>query len=142
MESISIDYQGYLVTTEKHLLNVQHIHKWLSEESYWNKGISLETVQKFFDNSFCIGTVINGETIGFGRLVTDYAVVAYLADVFVREGHRGKGLGKMMMKVLFDIDWVKQLRAVMLATRDAHELYRPFGFTELPTPERYMKLNR
>ena len=141
MQPITFDFKGYTITTDKSLLNVNAVHQWLSENSYWSPGVTFEKVKKGFDNSFGIGVLANGEQVGYGRLITDYASFAYLADVYVTEDHRGKGLGKAMMKTLFDLEWVRGLRGVMLATRDAHDLYRQFGFTELPTPERFMKLN-
>jgi GNAT superfamily N-acetyltransferase len=141
MEPITTAHNGYTITTDKNLMNVNDVHKWLSEESYWVKDIAFETVKTGFDNSFCIGALLGNEQIAYGRLITDYAAFAYLADVYVKEEHRGKGICKAMMKILFEQDWVKQLRGVMLATRDAHDLYRQFGFAELPNPERFMKLN-
>lgn len=140
MEPVNIEYKGYLITTDKSLMQPTAIHKWLSEESYWVKDIPFETVQTTFNNSFCIGILKNKEQIGYARLVTDYAVFGYLADVFVKEEHRGQGLSKEMIRILLGLDWVKQLRRIMLATKDAHELYRQFGFDALPEPERMMGL--
>jgi GNAT superfamily N-acetyltransferase len=139
MQPVSKTYNEYLVTTDKNQLQPLAIHKWLSEESYWAQGVSFDTVKRSIDNSFCIGILCNKEQIGFGRLITDYATFAYLADVYVQQEHRGKGLSKLMMQLLFEQDWVKELRGVMLATRDAHGLYKQFGFAALETPERYMK---
>lgn len=141
MQPVTIHYQGYIITTDKALMNMHEVHKWLSEESYWVPGITLDKVKTAFNNSYCIAAIINDQQIAYGRLVTDYALFAYLADVYVMEEHRGKGIGKEMMKVLFEQDWVKQLRGVMLATKDAHTLYSQFGFTGIPDPDRYMKLS-
>ncbi len=139
--SVTINHDGYTITTDKSLMKVEDVHRWLSEESYWSKDIAFEKVKTSFDNSFCIGAVSDDKQIAFGRLITDYGAFAYLADVYVVEEHRGKGICKAMMKILFELDWVMQLRSIMLATRDAHDLYRQFGFSELPNPERYMKKN-
>jgi GNAT superfamily N-acetyltransferase len=89
-----------------------------------------------------VGIVIDGRQIGFGRLITDYATFGYLADVYVEVTHRGKGLSKKMMEVLFDQEWVKGLRGIKLQTADAHSLYRNYGFTECKFPERMMELSR
>jgi GNAT superfamily N-acetyltransferase len=139
---INVDYDGYLITTDKSLMNVQDIHKWLSTEAYWCPQIPFETVKTAFDNSYCIGAIKDGRQIAYGRLVTDHATFGYLADVYVEEEHRRKGISKQMMQLLFDLDWVKKLRHLALATRDAHELYKQIGFVPLKYPERYMQILR
>ena len=101
-----------------------------------------EVFKRSFDNSFCIGVIIDGKQVGYARLITDYATYAYLADVYVLEEHRGKGISKEMMSVLFDIEWVKGLRRIMLATKDAHDLYRKVGFRNSNFPERIMEIAR
>lgn len=141
MQPVTVHYQGYTITTDKSLMNVQEVHKWLSEESYWVPGITFDKVKTAFNNSYCIAAIINNKQIAYGRLITDYSLFAYLADVYVIEEHRGKGIGKEMMSVLFEQEWVKQLRGVMLATRDAHSLYSRLGFTAVSNPDRYMKLS-
>ena len=142
MPTIHYDYNGYLITTDKQLMKVEDIHKWLSEEAYWCSHIPLDTVKTAFEHSFCIGALIDGRQVPYGRLITDYATTGYLADVYVEEAHRGKGISKKMMDLLFDLDWVKKLRAIKLATRDAHELYRRYGFTESKPDGRNMELMR
>lgn len=118
------------------------IYKWLSEDAYWCAGIPFQRFKTSFDNSFCIGALIGETQVGYGRLVTDYASFAYLADVFVTEPHRGKGISKKMMEVLFGLEWVMQLRRIMLATRDAHGLYTQVGFAGCTFPERLMEITR
>jgi GNAT superfamily N-acetyltransferase len=140
MEQVT-NYNNYLITTDKSVMNSTEIHQWLSEESYWAKGIPFELFQTAFDHSFCVGAMHNGRQVGFGRLITDYATFAYLADVYVEEQHRGKGISKAMMKTLFDLEWVKQLRRIKLMTLDAHELYKQFGLHAYQFPERAMELN-
>ena len=142
MTPLTTRYLDYTITTDKSLMNINDVHKWLSEESYWCKGIDFETYKKAFDNSFCIGTIYKGRQIGYARLVTDYVILGYLADVFVTEEHRGKGISKRMMEVLMGLDWVKQLWVLRLATTDAHELYRKFGFSSILHPEKMMELIR
>jgi GNAT superfamily N-acetyltransferase len=142
MESITIDFKGYTITTDKRLMKVHDVHKWLSEVSYWCKDIPFDIFHKGFDNSFCIGALKDGRQIAFGRLVTDFATLAYLADVYVEESHRGQGISKKMMEIIFDLDWVKGLRGIKLGTKDAQGLYRQFGFTEIKHPERIMEIVR
>lgn len=139
---INISYNGYLITTDKTKMLPEAIHKWLSTEAYWCKHIPFNIVKTAFDNSYCIGVLKEDKQIAYARLITDYATFAYLADVYVEEPHRGQGLSKQMMQVLMELDWVKGLRKMMLATLDAHELYKQFGFTPLPISERYMEISR
>ena len=142
MSPININYVGYLITTDKTLMKVNDVYKWLSEESYWCKQIPFETFKASFDNSYCIGALICDRQIAYGRLVTDYATFGYLADVYVEEAHRGKGISKKMMQLLFGLNWVKGLRHLALATKDAHGLYKQVGFVPLQIPERYMQILR
>ncbi len=112
LSPINIDYKGYTITTDKSRMKVDDIYKWLVEEAYWCKGIPYETFKTSFDNSYCIGALIDGRQVGYARLITDYATFGYLADVYVEEGHRGKDISKKMMQLLFDLDLDKgQLRA-------------------------------
>lgn len=138
----TLHLDDYEITTDRSRLQVETVHQWLSTESYWAKGIPFDLVKTSFDNSFVIGILNNGKQVGYARMVTDYATFAYLADVYVEEPHRGKGLSKAMMNLIMGQDWVKKLRRIMLATLDAHALYAPFGFTEPTFPERYMEINR
>ncbi len=142
MQPITIDYKGYTITTDKSLMKVHDVHKWLSEESYWCKGVPFTTFKASFDNSFCIGALNGDKQIAFARLITDYATFGYLADVYVEGTHRGKGISKKMMETLFGLDWVKGLKSIKLATKDAHGLYKQFGFTECKYPERIMEISR
>lgn len=140
MQPISVQHGEYLFTTDKALLHPEQVHKWLTESSYWSEGIPYEIVKGAFDNSFTIGILHKDEQVGYARLITDYTTFAYLADVYVLEAHRGKGLSKLMMQMIFDQPWVKQLRRVMLATRDAHTLYAQYGFTAIGNPDKLMEL--
>lgn len=142
LQPVTIPYRSYLITTDKVQLQPEAIHRWLSTESYWAKGIPYEAVQTSFDHSFTIGVLFNGAQIGGARLITDYAVFGYLADVYVETAHRGQGISKEMMRVMMSLDWVKNLRRLMLATSDAHGLYRQCGFEELASPDRIMEILR
>ena len=142
MEHISLTIDGYLITSDKTRMFPDQVYTWLHEHSYWAKDLPREVFDRSFAHSFAIGIVKDGAQVGFARLITDYASFAYLADVYVEESHRGKGLSKIMMDQLFSLDWVKGLRRIMLATRDAHELYKQYGFTQLTIPDRMMEISR
>ena len=129
---------AYLVTTDKGRLNLEVVHSFL-KTSYWAAGISADVVTRSVQNSLAFGLFESDEQVGFARVVTDYATFAYLADVFVPESYRGQGLGKWMMKVAFSHPELQGLRRWMLATRDAHGLYREHGFTELENPQIFME---
>lgn len=140
MAHVTINEDGYTITTDKEKMVIEDIHRWLSEEAYWSKGIPFGVVKVAFDNSFCVGVLYEGHQVGYARLVTDYATFAYLADVFVEEAHRGKGLSTAMLDVLLGMPWVKGLRRAMLATIHAHGLYEKYGFGACRYPERLMEL--
>jgi GNAT superfamily N-acetyltransferase len=129
---------AYLMTTDKARLDLAVIHGFL-KTSYWAGGIPAETVRRSVENSLTFGLFAEGEQVGFARVVTDCATFAYLADVFVLETHRGRGLGKWMMEVVTSHPDLQGLRRWMLATRDAHDLYREHGFAELEEPQIFME---
>ncbi len=138
VQPIDIMYDGYHITSNKALLHVDQVHDWLSKYSYWAVNIPYDIVETSFQHSFTIGILKDKEQVGYARLITDYAVFGYLADVYVKEEHRGKGLSKIMMQAIMEQGWVKGCRRLMLATKDAHDLYRQFGFTDLPNPDKIM----
>jgi len=122
-------------------LDIDAIHAFLTT-TYWSPGISREVVARAVAGSVCVGAFDGEAQVGFARLVTDRATFAYLADVYVLEPYRGAGLARRMLDALFAEVNVKQLRRMMLATRDAHALYAQYGFTPLGAPERFMELHR
>ena len=126
------------MTTDKARLDLEVIHSFL-KSSYWAAGISADVVIRSVENSLAFGLFEGDEQVGFARVVTDYATFAYLADVFVLEPHRGQGLGKWMMEVVLSRPELQGLRRWMLATRDAHDLYRKHGFAELKEPSIFME---
>ncbi|MCE3228871.1 MAG: family acetyltransferase [Bacteroidetes bacterium] len=130
----------FLISDDKSRLDVDLIHTYLSKESYWAQNIPFERVKKSIDGSVCFGVYHNSKQIGFARVITDHSSFGYLADVFILEPYRGKGLSKELMKFIMDYPGFKDYRRFMLATRDAHELYKQFGFTPLSTPERFMEI--
>lgn len=129
----------YSISTEKPRLDVGAIHAFLSR-SYWSPGIPLEVVQRAIDHSLCFGVFHGADQVGFARVITDRTTFAYLADVYILEGHRGKGLSKWLMSVIMGHADLQGLRRFMLATRDAHGLYRSFGFREPAHPSRLMEI--
>ncbi len=128
----------YEVSTDASRLDLQAVHAFLSS-TYWSPGIPFEVVERALSNSVCVGAYDGMTQVGFARMVTDKATFAYLADVFVLEAHRGKGLSKQMLQALLQLPELQGLRRVMLATRDAHGLYASFGFTPLSNPSRFME---
>jgi len=131
----------YTITTDKSRLEVDMIHRYLSEESYWAKNIPLELVERSIENSLCFGAFEDDRQIGFARVVTDYAVFAYVGDVFVLDSHRGRGVSKQLMQAVRDHPDLQQLRRWHLLTRDAHKLYEQVGFRALETPEWHMEIS-
>jgi N-acetylglutamate synthase-like GNAT family acetyltransferase len=130
----------YEISTDRARLDVALIHRWLSEESYWAKGVPRDVVERSIENAICFGIFdANGGQVGFARVITDKATFAYLADVFVLEAHRGKGLSKTLMAEILAHPELQDLRRWLLATWDAHGLYAQFGFTPLDRPERIME---
>ena len=129
----------YHISTDQEKLDVALIHGFLTE-SYWAKGIPLKVVQKSIENSLCIGAYDEqGNQVGFARVVTDKATFAYLADVFVLDAYRGKGISKQIMEVYDQHPELQGLRRHMLATSDAHGLYKKYGFQPIDQPEILMQ---
>ncbi len=128
----------YEISTEPARLDFDAIHRYLSEDSYWARGISREVVERSIAGSLPFGLYRGGDLAGFARAVTDRATFAYLGDVFVLPAHRGHGLGVWLVETVLSHPDLQGLRGFMLATEDAHGLYERFGFRALPTPERWM----
>lgn len=128
----------YTISTEKTKLNVEAIHDYLCNRSYWAMGRSLDDVKKSIDNSICFGLYDSkGNTLGFARVVTDTVVYAYIMDLFIFEEFQGKGLSKKLIKHILEQPDL-QVRLWFLATDNAHDLYEKFGFSRISDPERYM----
>ncbi len=131
----------YDISADKERLDVATIHEYLTQ-SYWSQGVPRAIVERAIEGSLCFGVFLQGKQVGFARVVTDKATFAYLADVFILEPHRGKGLSKRLMQFIFAHPDLQGLRRFMLATNDAHGLYKQFGFTELSNPAHFMELHR
>lgn len=129
----------YTISDERARLDMALIHRFISEDSYWGQGRPIEVVRRSVDNSMPFGIYHGAEMVGFARIVTDCATFAWLADVFIVEAHRGRGLSKWLMEVVLAHPDLQGLRRWLLATKDAHKLYRQFGFDELRRPERFME---
>ncbi len=128
---MEVEKGDYTISNNKNRLQIQVIHSFLSTQSYWAEDIPLALVQKSIDNSLCFGIYYKGVQVGFARLITDKATFAYLADVFIVELHRAKGLSKWLMEYIQNYPEVQGLRRWMLATKDAHNLYSQFGWEKL-----------
>jgi len=145
----------FLVSTDPARLDLDVIHGFLTN-CYWAKGIPREIVARSIEHSLCFGVYDEGgeksqlsqktgrsgaPQVGFARVISDFATIAYLGDVFVLESHRGHGLGKWMMECVMQHPALQGLRRWILLTRDAHGLYTQFGFRPLKAPDRYMELH-
>jgi len=130
---------SFYISTDKSKLDLKLIHNFLSNDSYWAKGRTIETVRKSIDNALCFG-VFNGEKqVGFARIVTDYAVFAWILDVFILSNYRKNGLGKMLMDSIMNHGELQRLQRWGLATDDAHGLYQQYGFQIVKRPETFME---
>lgn len=127
------------ISTDKNRLDVAFITAFISN-SYWAKGRSIEAMQTCIDNSLCFGVFLQNKQIGFARVVTDFGQFAYIMDLFIDEKHRGKGYSKELIKRILEFDALKNVKVWRLATSDAHDLYKKFGFKALAKPENLMEL--
>ena len=133
--------EGFTISTDPARLDVDAVHAFLST-SYWAEGIPRETVARSLDHSLCFGLYEGESQVGLARVITDSATFAYLCDVYVLPERRGLGLGRWLMQCVMDHPDLAGLRRFLLVTQDAHELYRPFGFTSLASPDRHMEIAR
>ncbi len=130
----------FSISTDKTKIDIEYVHQFLTQ-SYWSPGVPLETVKKAMDGSLCFSIYDKDKQMGYARMITDKATFAYLADVFIDEKFRGRGLGKWLVKVILAHPDLQGLRRIMLATKDAHKLYEQCDFTSLNNPERFMVYN-
>ena len=132
----------YRISLDPAELQFDVIHGYLVR-SYWSPGIPRETIEKAARHSLCVGAYSpDGAQVGFARLVTDHATFGYLADVFVLEAHRGRGLSRAMVEALMSLPEVRGMRRLMLATRDAHGLYEKLGWSRVTDPAPLMQIRR
>jgi GNAT superfamily N-acetyltransferase len=128
------------ISTDQSRLDVDMIHRFLSEESYWAKNVPRDRVERAIANSICFGAFDDGKQVGFARVITDHTAFAYVGDVFVLPSHRGQGISKLLMDAIRTHPDLQGLRRWHLVTADAHGLYQQFGFRELQNPARHMEI--
>ena len=130
---------GYTVSDDPVRLDLDVIHRFL-QQSYWARNIPREVVARSMEHSLCFGVYLAETQVGFARVITDQATFGYLADVFILEEHRARGLARWLVRCILETSELKDLRRWLLATRDAHEIYRAVGFSSLAEPERFMEI--
>ena len=131
---------NFTVSCDAERLDLSVVRSFLAE-SYWANGIPIDVVEKSIRHSLNFGLFYVSQQIGFARVISDYATFAYLGDVFVIPEYRGSGLGKWLMKCVVEHPELQSMRRWLLGTKDAHELYRQFGFTELRNPNFLMEIH-
>jgi GNAT superfamily N-acetyltransferase len=132
----------FVISTDRTLLDLDAIHRFLTN-CYWAKGIPREVVARSIEQSLCFGVYDgSGAQVGFARVISDFATIAYVGDVFVLDTHRGRGLGKWLMESITRHPALQNLRRWILTTRDAHGLYAQVGFRPVQSPERFMELHQ
>jgi predicted GNAT family N-acyltransferase len=137
---MEVQRENYTISTDPSRLQFDVIHDFLTNRSYWATGISRETLQKQMDNSTLHFGLYDGENqIGYAQVLTNFTSFAYLGNVFVLENYRGQGLSKWLMATVMAHPELQVIRRWLLATQDAHGLYKQFGFTELTKPETMME---
>ncbi len=131
----------FVLSSDPAKIDVDVVYEFLTN-CYWSKGIPRELVKRSIEHSLCFGVYDGtGAQVGFARVISDFATIAYLGDVFVLESQRGRGLSKWMMEGVMQHPRLQGLRRWILLTRDAHALYAKFGFTPIQKPDRYMELH-
>ncbi|MBB4014225.1 GNAT family N-acetyltransferase [Niveibacterium umoris] len=132
----------YSVSTDLAAFDLDAVYRFLAEEAYWSKGLPRAVFDRALAHSICFGGFVDGAQVAFGRVITDRATFAYLADVFVLPDYRGRGYSKRLMDAVVAHPDLQGLRRMVLVTGDAHGLYGRYGFTPLAAPDRYMELHR
>jgi GNAT superfamily N-acetyltransferase len=123
---------------DKARLQVDRVHGWLAS-SYWSPGIPRALVERAIAGSHCLGAYVGDTQVGYARAITDHATFAWLADIWIDESVRGKGLGRRMVSWFVDHPDFEGIRRIALVTADAHTVYAAVGFHALIRPERYME---
>ena len=136
--SIEVHRDSFTISTDPVRLDIDAIADMLTR-AYWAKGRTRDVIARYIQHSLTFGVYDGDRQIGLARLVTDYTTFAWLCDVFIHEDYRGQGLGKWLMETIHGHPDLQDLRRWLLATRDAHGLYRQFGWAPLANPERWME---
>ncbi|HON28916.1 MAG: GNAT family N-acetyltransferase [Mesotoga sp.] len=129
--------EEYSVSDKTEKVQRKVVNDYIINRSYWGKGRTCEQMNRAMNNSICFSLFKREEQIGFARVITDYALIFYLADVFVLEEHRRKGLGRWLIECVLDYPPIKNIKG-MLNTKDAHSLYEKYGFKILDDPRSTM----
>jgi GNAT superfamily N-acetyltransferase len=141
MLNVHLSWQkdDFTITTDPAKMDIDIIHGYLSR-SYWAQGVPRATVQKSIEGSLSFAVLYGSRQVGFARVITDKATFGYLSDVFILEEYRGKGLSKWLMEIILGHPELQNFRRFLLSTRDAHGLYRQYGFKDLVSPENWMQV--
>jgi N-acetylglutamate synthase-like GNAT family acetyltransferase len=132
--------KGFMISTDKKLLDIELIYSYLNNDSYWAQGIPRQKLENAIENSMCFGVYNHTTFAGFARIITDKATFAYLCDVFILSEFRKKDLSKWLMQTIVKHPDLQGLRRWSLATADAHGLYAQFGFSQISKPENWMEI--
>lgn len=138
IEILNVRRGDYAITSDREKVDLAVVHDYLCNHSYWTRGIPLDRVRTAADHSLNFSLYCGSEQVGYARVISDYCQIAYLGDVFILEDHRGQGLGKWLIETLHSHPNLQDLRNWLLGTRDAHGLYRQFGWDSLVEPHRWM----
>lgn len=130
---------SYQVKTDPSSMDIDYIHRFLSEQSSWSRGIPRHKVEASVHHSLNFGLYCDDRQIGYARVISDHATIAYLGDVFIDEAYRGKGLSRLLMDAVFSHPDLQGLRRWILLTSTAHGLYAKYGFRPLPNASLYME---
>jgi GNAT superfamily N-acetyltransferase len=125
------------VTTDTARVKLDKLAHWLNV-AYWSEGRPLETIKRSVEQSLNFSAYVEGDFVGYARVVTDHATFAWLCDVVVEEDYRGRGVGKALIEAVVAHPDLNGIKRMLLATLDAHGLYEQYGFVQLPNPERWM----
>jgi GNAT superfamily N-acetyltransferase len=139
MDILTVHRGDFTISTDSSKLDLPFIHEFLSKEAYWSKNIPYEVVQAAARNSLNFGVFHEGQQVGYARVITDYATIAYLGDVFIITKFRGQGLSKWLLETVMKHPNLQGFRRWILLTSDAHKLYKKFGWTEIASPEKWME---
>lgn len=138
---MNFKYKEFTISTDPADLDIQAIHHFLSTQAYWSLNIPFDIVSKAIKHSLNFGLFHSGRQIGFARIISDYATIAYLGDVYVLPEYRKQGLSKWLMETIMAYPDLQGLRRWILLTGDAHELYKKFGWKDIAQPQRWMELH-
>ena len=139
MLPVECQFENYFITTDLQKMDVPAVHAFLSHDSGWARNIPFDVVRKSMDNSLNFGLFHNDHQIGFARVISDYATIAYLGDFYILGSYRGRGLAKRLMDVIIKHPQLQGLRRWILLTSTADWLYEKYGFSKPLHPEWYME---